>query len=97
MLEMSRCESCHAEFMPRTGPCPRCGSLRIQAIQLPARGVVRAATELLVPAAGWDSPHRLVLVEIPEGIRLLCVTSGPLPTPGDSVNIVRDGSIYRTE
>ncbi|MGC2289486.1 MAG: hypothetical protein WA688_06475 [Thermoplasmata archaeon] len=94
-LEMSRCGSCHAEFLPRPGACPRCGSYQIDAISLPALGIVRAATELAAPARGWSAPHRLALVEIAEGIRLLCVASGPLPTVGDSVRIGRDGTVYR--
>jgi uncharacterized OB-fold protein len=94
-LEMSRCASCHAEFFPRPGPCPRCGSAQVESITVPARGTVRAATELLAPATGWSAPHRLALVEIVEGIRLLCVVSGPLPVAGDSVTIARDGAVYR--
>jgi uncharacterized OB-fold protein len=94
-LEMSRCTSCHAEFLPRPGPCPRCGSIQIEPIALPARGTVRASTELAVPASGWNAPHRLALVELAEGIRVLCVVAGPLPAPGTSVSIDRDGPFYR--
>jgi uncharacterized OB-fold protein len=96
-LEMSRCASCHAEFLPRPGPCPRCGSHRIESIALPAHGTVRAATELSAPATGWNAPHRLALVEIAEGIRLLCFVNGPLPGIGALVRVVRDGAIYRVE
>ena len=96
-LEMSRCASCHAEFLPRPGPCPRCGSLGIEPITLPGQGTVRAATELSSPAAGWSAPHRLALVELGDGIRLLGIVSGPLPTPGTSVRVVRDGPVYRAE
>jgi uncharacterized OB-fold protein len=94
-LEMSRCASCHAEFLPRPGPCPRCGSHKLETISLPARGIVRASTELSVPASGWNAPHRLALVEIAEGIRVLCVANAPLPVAGDEVRVVRDGAIYR--
>jgi len=93
-LEMSRCGSCHTGFLPRPGACPRCGSNQIEAISLPARGIVRAATELSVPATGWNAPHRLALVEIAEGIRVLCVAPGSLPVAGDTVRIVRDGAVY---
>ncbi len=94
-LEMSRCTSCHAEFLPRLGSCPRCGSREIETISLPAIGVVRASTELSVPAAGWTAPHRLALVEVAEGIRVLCVAQAPLPAAGETVRVVRDGAIYR--
>jgi uncharacterized OB-fold protein len=96
-LEMSRCSSCHAEFLPRPGPCPRCGSLQIESVALPARGTVRAATELSAPATGWNAPHRLALVEIAEGIRVLCVVNGPLPSTGATVQVMQDGAIYRIE
>jgi uncharacterized OB-fold protein len=94
-LEMTRCGSCHAEFSPRPGPCPRCGSLQLESITVPARATVLAATELSAPATGWDAPHRLALVEIVEGIRLLCVVKGKLPAAGETVTIVRDGAVYR--
>ena len=94
-LEMTLCGSCHAEFSPRPGPCPRCGSSQLEAITVPAAGSVRAATELTAPATGWNAPHRLALVEIAEGIRLLCIVDGELPSAGDAVTVVRDGAVYR--
>jgi len=94
-LEMSRCESCHAGFLPRPGACPRCGSLEISGIALPPQGTVLAATELTAPATGWTSPHRLALVEIAEGIRLLAVVAGPLPAIGAAVTITSEGGLYR--
>ncbi|MCI4352797.1 MAG: hypothetical protein L3K14_05345 [Thermoplasmata archaeon] len=54
-----------------------------------------AATELSAPATGWTSPHRLALVEIAEGIRLLAVVSRELPAVGDEVTIALEGSVYR--
>lgn len=94
-LEMSRCTGCHAEFLPRPGPCPRCGATTVESIALPGRGTVRAATELTATATGWTAPHRLALVEIAEGIRLLCVVTGTLPAAGQTVTVTRDGPLYR--
>jgi uncharacterized OB-fold protein len=96
-IEMSRCGSCHAEFLPRPGVCPRCGANQTETIALPARGTVRAATELWAPATGWTAPHRLALVEIADGIRLLCVAGESLPAIGAEVTIARDGAIYRIQ
>jgi uncharacterized OB-fold protein len=94
-LEMSRCQSCHAGFLPRPGLCPRCGSSHIESVSLPAGGTVLASTELLAPATGWTAPHRLAMVEIVEGIRVLCVVTGPTPAKGDTVLVRRDGAVYR--
>ena len=94
-LQMSRCASCHAGYLPRPGACPRCGSTDVGNIGLPARGTVLAATELSAPATGWTAPHRLAFVEIVEGIRVLVVVSGALPAAGDEVTIAFDGSVYR--
>lgn len=95
LLPLSRCTSCHAGFVPRPGPCPRCGSERIDSVELPAHGTVLAMTELSMPVSGWTAPHRLAMVEIAEGIRILCVVRGPMREPGDTVPVARDGAFYR--
>lgn len=58
-----------------------------------------ASTELQNPSAGWASPHRLVLVELSDAIRVLALGVGPLPSAGSTVSIERDGEKYlvRTE
>ena len=94
-LEMSRCSSCHAEFPPRPGNCPRCGSAALQHVSASAHGTVLAATELSTPATGWPVPHRLALVELPGGIRLLAIVDAPLPSPGARVRLTFDGTVYR--
>jgi hypothetical protein len=94
-IELSRCLSCHARFLPSDGPCPRCGSSESQLYLSPALGVVLAATELVHPAAGWESPHRLALVELPEAVRLLAIVEGALPSAGAVVSVRRDGPLYR--
>ena len=96
-LVVSRCDACHARFVPRLGPCPRCGSMTIFPHSVPDQGVVLAATELSSPSAGWPSPHRLVLVELPESVRVLAIAVGELPAHGAAVRIVRDESKYLAE
>ena len=92
---LSRCGSCHGRFLPRTGPCPRCGSREISPVELPAYGLVVAAVELQAPAAPWPSPHRLALVELQDSVRLLALVPGPLPRRGDRVQVERDGEQFR--
>ncbi len=66
-----RCPACRAGYLDRLPPCPRCGHGTLDAITVPARGRVLAATELSLPPPGFRAPHRLVLVEAAEGVRLL--------------------------
>jgi uncharacterized OB-fold protein len=94
-IELSRCRSCQARFLPSDGPCPRCGSSESQLYLSPALGRVLAATELVHPADGWEAPHRLALVELPEAVRLLAIVDGSLPSVGAVVAVRRDGEIYR--
>lgn len=93
-LLVGGCRSCHSRFLPRPGRCPRCGSEEVGPHRIPARGVVLSATELSVPPAGFDAPHRLALLEAAEGVRILAVVRGPLPEPGATVGVVRDGEQY---
>jgi hypothetical protein len=64
-------------------------------VPIPGEGRVLAATELSAPSAGWPSPHRLVLVELAQTVRVLAVTALPLPEIDDVVGIERDGEVYR--
>ncbi|MCI4331951.1 MAG: hypothetical protein L3K19_08940 [Thermoplasmata archaeon] len=93
-LIVSLCTECHGRFLPRPGPCPRCGSNSIRPEPVPDVGEVLAATELMVPPAGWPSPHRLALVELMHGVRLLGLVEGTLPELGDHVKVTRDADRY---
>ena len=94
-IELARCQVCPARFLPSDGPCPRCGSTESQLYLSPALGRVLAATELVHPAAGWEGPHRLALVELPEGVRLLAIVDGSLPSVDAVVAVRREGEVYR--
>ena len=94
-LIMSRCRHCRSTFVPRPGACPRCGSTEVVPRLVPAVGHVRAATSLEVPAAGWPTPHPLLLVELAEEVRVLVLGAMPLPAVGAEVSVVRDGELYR--
>ncbi len=94
-IVVSRCPSCAARYLPRDGPCPKCGATAAEPCPLPARGTVLAATELASPVAGWTAPHPLVLVEMAQSVRVLCVGSRPAPAPGTEVEVARDGDGYR--
>jgi len=94
-LELSRCSSCHTRFLPTDGPCPKCGSRDCVTFTAAPVGKVLAATELHYPASGWQAPHRLALVEVADGVRLLAVVEGHLPVAGTLVEVQREGELYR--
>jgi len=94
-LELTRCTSCHARFLPTDGPCPKCASTDCSPFPASAVGRVLAATELHYPASGWHAPHRLALVEMVDTVRVLAIVDGGLPVPGDLVEVRRDGDVYR--
>ncbi len=94
-LELSRCEACHHRYVPTDGPCPKCGAARAQPYPVPDAGRVVAVTELAYPAPGWPAPHRLALLEVADGVRLLGVIDGPAPPVGAPVRVRLDGATYR--
>jgi uncharacterized OB-fold protein len=94
-IDLSRCETCRARFLPTDGPCPRCGSPEVRSYPSPSIGTVLASTEMSNPPTGWNAPHRIALVELPESVRLIAIVEGPLPAPGAVVAVRVDGPVYR--
>ncbi|HTS32670.1 MAG TPA: hypothetical protein VMI55_01865 [Thermoplasmata archaeon] len=94
-LLVSRCPSCTLRYLPRAGPCPKCGSMDAQPLSIPPKGAILAATELASSTAGGPSPHRIALVELAQAVRLLALVDGPLPALGSVVTVHRDGETYR--
>ncbi|MCI4365878.1 MAG: hypothetical protein L3K10_07480 [Thermoplasmata archaeon] len=95
-LLVTRCGSCTLRYLPRAGPCPRCGASNPLPFSVPPLGSVLAATELTSPAAGWPAPHRLALVELAESVRVLAIVEGELPSIGSTVEVVHDVETYHT-
>lgn len=93
VLPLGRCRHCHTLFVPRAGPCFKCGSREVDVVPVAPEGVVLAATQLENPPEGWTAPHRLALVELVESARLLATIDGELPAVGDRV-VVRDASTH---
>jgi uncharacterized OB-fold protein len=93
-VSVARCTDCQTRYLPRPGPCPKCGSRRSRPENLDPHGVVLAATELTVPPPGFPATHRLGLVELGEGVRVLVVVRGDLPNVGEQLIVERDGDLY---
>ncbi|HUZ79749.1 MAG TPA: OB-fold domain-containing protein [Thermoplasmata archaeon] len=64
-------------------------------LTVPSTGTVLASTVVVYPATGWESPHRLALVEVSEGVRVLAIVEGDLPSRGSKMNVRADGATYR--
>lgn len=94
-LLVSRCDSCTLRYLPRAGPCPRCGASTPLPLSIPPFGIVLAATELTSPAQGWPNPHRIALIELAESVRVLAIVEGEMPTMGRAVVVVHEGETYR--
>ena len=94
-VQLGKCLTCHARFVPVDGPCPRCGSARTEPYVSPGVGRVLASTLLEVPPPGWPGPHPLAIVEVEDGVRLLVIPEPPLPAPGALVTVAADGPVYR--
>jgi hypothetical protein len=56
----------------------------------PSRGRIRAATELVVPPAGFTAPHRLALVDAADGHLTVAIVEGSLPDRGAEGNLRTD-------
>lgn len=93
-LLVSRCGSCTLRYLPRAGPCPRCGASEPLPHSIPPAGVVLAATELSSPAHGWASPHRIALLELAESVRVLAIVQGDVPAIGSRLVVVHGGETY---
>lgn len=93
-LTLTRCGACGHASLPGDGPCPRCGSTDLRPFFVAPKGNVIASTELMSVAKGWTSPHRLALVEVPEGVRLLAIVDGELPLTGSQVSITLKNGLY---
>jgi uncharacterized OB-fold protein len=71
-LAGARCAKCGELFFPRRLACPRCRSAAEMATEcLPELGVVYAFTYVARPAALYQEPYLLALVDLDEGPRIL--------------------------
>lgn len=93
-IPVTLCQQCHNRFLPRPGPCPRCGSTSLGPSELAPVGSVLAATQLENPPAGWDAPHRLALVELEESVRILALVDGEVPAVGTTVHVRREADRF---
>ncbi len=95
MIEVRVCPRCPRVLPLESLRCPACGGPLTSETRTGV-GRALAATELSVPAAGWPAPHRLVVVELEGGGRVLALSPDELPEPGcrGRVERSRDGRFH---
>lgn len=87
MISLLSCANCTLLLPPPLPNCPNCGG-SLEKVDRSGEGSVLAATELLAPAAGWESPHHLVWASLEGGGTVLATAGAPLPLPGDQGRVV---------
>ena len=89
-LVMQRCGSCgHLVWYPRP-VCPHCGGADLAWEDLSGDGIVYAVTvhHRAAHASLADrTPYSVVLVDLPEGARIMSNVFGPVPSVGDAVTV----------
>ena len=89
-LLASRCLGCGQHYFPRALSCraPDCTDKRLEDTRLSAQGRLYSYTRQRYQPPGlfrmedW-APYALGLVDLPEGLRILALISGPDPEPED--------------
>ena len=69
----SRCRECGAVYYPKRFRCVKCGSMDMEAIELPKRGVIKSYTVVrqLPDRYNRYKPYILALIELEEGLTIL--------------------------
>lgn len=73
-LLIRKCRSCGAyHFYPRDF-CPSCFSFEVEWVKASGRGIIYSFTVRHRPAPGFeqDVPYNLALVQLEEGVRMMC-------------------------
>ena len=73
-IEASKCPLCEKVIVPPRKTCPYCGDKtgEMTNVDLNSRGSVLSYTILEMPPDGFDPPLILALVELKQGIVVLC-------------------------
>lgn len=62
-----RCQDCGTVTCPPLAVCRRCGSGRLEAVELSGRGELMTFTVVRVPPEGMEGPYTVCLVRTEEG------------------------------
>lgn len=78
-LLVSACGHCGEVVFPRQSFCPECCTETMLDTAIRSKGVLKSFTEITAPPPGYRGtvPYTAAIVEFPEGIRVLGVTTEP--------------------
>ena len=89
---VQRCRDCGAIRHPAGPMCPRCQSLRWEAIELKGTGTIYSYTvHYYPPLPDFECPHVIAVAEMSEGVRIVAAVRRALPSDvhiGQDVRLV---------
>ncbi|OLO26616.1 hypothetical protein BTR23_22605 [Alkalihalophilus pseudofirmus] len=94
-LIISKCSTCGELVFPKQDYCPECCTETMETETLTSNGILKCFTGISAPPPGYKGsvPYTVGIVEFPEGIRILGVTtekSVDSLVPGMEVEVIID-------
>jgi uncharacterized protein len=81
-LRIQYCDQCQAHFFYPRVSCPRCGSVTaVRWVEASGRATLHSFVISHLPAAGYEAPFVIAIVELEEGPRMLSNIIGVAPDP----------------
>lgn len=80
-LIVSKCSQCEEIVFPRQAFCPECCTETMEVVTLGSKGVLKAFTGITAPPPKFkgEVPYTVGIVEFPEGIKILGLTTEKTP------------------
>jgi uncharacterized OB-fold protein len=74
---VSQCSACGEKVFPKQAFCPECCTETMIEVTIESNGILKCFTEITAPPPGYKGtvPYTVGIVEFPEGIRILGVTT----------------------
>lgn len=72
----SRCKSCGRLFFPSSHICFECGGEELETVTLSKGGKLYTFTISYMPAAKFEAPFAVGLIDLPEGVRVFAPIKG---------------------
>jgi uncharacterized protein len=94
-LIVSKCSQCGEIVFPRQSFCPECCTESMEEVALNSKGILKSFTGITAPPPKFkgEVPYTVGIVEFPEGIKILGLTTEQTPeclNPGMVMEVVVD-------